>query len=99
MNTSWTLKTCLNLLSQDIATFVNNNLLFQTFITSTEPANNVLDRGSQFNTGEGKIDRKVKIYEPRELCHSSKRNWHHQKSTASWKHKMSQNYKGLHFSG
>ena len=61
-------------MSKDLAAFVNNNPLFQTFITLQNHANNVLDRGSQFNTSEGKIDRKVKICEPRELCHPSTAN-------------------------
>ena len=47
-------------------------------------ANNVLDRGSQFNAGEGKVDRKVKI-----CC--NKRILPSQKSTESSKNKTSQN--------
>ena len=43
----------------------------------------MLDRGSHFNTGEGKIDQNIYICEPRELCHSSKGNGRHQKSTES----------------
>ena len=61
-------------MSQDIAAFANNNLLFQTFINSTEPCQYRVRQRFTIGTGEGKIDRKVKTCEPRELCHSSKGN-------------------------